>query len=82
MYWRFNATRLHDVILAIGTRRQELRTELGSLTDRPLKAKPAKVKEKYRGPNGETGSGVGAMAGWLKKLNDGGEDVERYRVPT
>jgi hypothetical protein len=55
---------------------------LGSLTDRPLKAKPAKVKVKYRGPNGETGSGVGAMAGWLKKLNDGGEDVERYRVPS
>jgi hypothetical protein len=32
--------------------------------------------------NGETWSGVGAMAAWLKKLKDGGEDVERYRVPT
>jgi hypothetical protein len=72
-------TALHNA--AKEKRRQELRTELGSLTDRPLKAKPAKVKVKYRGPNGETGSGVGAMAGWLKKLNDGGEDVERYRVP-
>jgi DNA-binding protein H-NS len=61
-------------------RRQELRTELGSLTDRPMKSKPAKVKVKYRGPNGETWSGVGAMAGWLKKLKDAGEDVERYRV--
>jgi hypothetical protein len=72
-------TALHNAAKEI---RQELRTELGLLTDRPLKAKPAKVKVKYRGPNGETGSGVGAMAGWLKKLNDGGEDVQRYRVPT
>jgi DNA-binding protein H-NS len=55
---------------------------LGSLTDGPLKAKPAMVKVKYRGPNGETWSGVGAMAGWLKKLKDGGEDVERHRMPT
>jgi DNA-binding protein H-NS len=45
-----------------------------------LKSKPAKVKVKYRGPNGETWSGVGAMAGWLKKLKDAGEDVERFRV--
>lgn len=61
-------------------RRAELRTELGSLTDRPMKTKPAKVRVKYRGPNGETWSGVGAMAGWLKKLKDAGEDVERFRV--
>lgn len=61
-------------------RRQELRAELGSLTDRPLKAKPAKVKVKFPGPNGETWSGVGAMAGWLKKLKAAGQDVEQYRV--
>jgi hypothetical protein len=73
-------TALHNA--AKEKRRQEPRAELGSLTDRPLKAKPAMVKVKYRGPNGETWSGVGAMAGWLKKLKDGGEDVERYRVPT
>jgi ABC-type phosphonate transport system ATPase subunit len=40
-------TALHNA--AKEKRRQELRTELGSLTDRPLKAKPAKVKVKYRG---------------------------------
>jgi DNA-binding protein H-NS len=71
-------TALHNA--AKEKRRQELRTELGSLHDRPMKSKPAKVKVKYRGPNGETWSGVGAMAGWLKRLKDGGEDIERYRV--
>jgi hypothetical protein len=29
---------------------------------------------KYRGPHGELWTGVGAMAGWLKKLKDAGED--------
>jgi DNA-binding protein H-NS len=35
---------------------------------------------KYRGPQGEVWTGVGAMAGWLKKLKDAGEDIERFRV--
>lgn len=61
-------------------RRAELKAELGNLVDRPMKSKPAKAKVKYRGPNGETWSGVGAMAGWLKKLKDAGEEIERYRV--
>lgn len=55
-------------------RRQELRTELGSLTDRAMKSKPTKAEVKYRGPNGETWSGVCAMAGWLKKLKEAEED--------
>lgn len=66
--------------LAKKKRRQELRTELGSLHDRSMKSKPSKAKVKYRGPNGETWSGVGAMAGWLKKLKEAGEEIERYRV--
>ena len=32
------------------------------------------------GPQGEIWSGVGVMAGWLKKLKDAGEDIERFRV--
>jgi DNA-binding protein H-NS len=32
------------------------------------------------GPNGEKWSGAGAMAGWLKKLVDAGDDAEKYRV--
>jgi DNA-binding protein H-NS len=29
---------------------------------------------------GEVWTGVGGMAGWLKKLKDAGEDIERFRV--
>jgi DNA-binding protein H-NS len=35
---------------------------------------------KHVGPNGEVWTGVGAMASWLRKLKDAGQDVEQYRV--
>ena len=36
---------------------------------------------KYRDPaTGQTWSGRGRMAGWLKAKQDAGEDIERYRV--
>jgi len=39
------------------------------------------VKAKYRDPiTGDTWSGRGRMAGWLKKKQDAGEDIEKYRV--
>jgi hypothetical protein len=39
------------------------------------------VNPKYRDPaTGETWSGRGRMAGWLKRKQDAGEDVEAYRV--
>jgi len=53
---------------------------------RQLGFKPGEGKRKpeqavkYRGPNGETWSGVGAMASWLKKLQEAGEEIARYRT--
>jgi hypothetical protein len=39
------------------------------------------VKPKYRDPKtGDTWSGRGRMATWLKRKQDAGEDVEQYRV--
>jgi DNA-binding protein H-NS len=39
------------------------------------------VKAKYRDPvTGETWSGRGRMATWLKRKQDAGEDIEKYRV--
>ena len=45
------------------------------------KARKGKVKAKYRDPaTGETWSGRGRMASWLKRKQDAGEDIEKYRV--
>jgi hypothetical protein len=39
------------------------------------------VKPKYGDPTtGETWSGRGRMATWLKRKKDAGEDIERYRL--
>ena len=39
------------------------------------------VKAKYRDPvTGATWSGRGRMASWLKKKQDAGEDIEKYRA--
>jgi len=39
------------------------------------------MRPKYRNPNtGETCSGRGRMASWLKKKQDAGEEIEKYRV--
>jgi DNA-binding protein H-NS len=39
------------------------------------------VKVKYRDPaTGDTWSGRGRMATWLKRKQDAGEDIEKYRV--
>src|SRR5262249_24532974 len=41
----------------------------------------AAIKPKYRDPaTGETWSGRGRMATWLKHKLDAGEDIEKYRV--
>ena len=38
-------------------------------------------KAKYRDPvTGATWSGRGRMASWLKKKQDAGEDIEKYRA--
>jgi hypothetical protein len=39
------------------------------------------VKPKFRDPaTGETWSGRGRMASWLKRKQDAGEDIEKYSV--
>jgi DNA-binding protein H-NS len=62
-------------------RRVELEAEIRQLGFTPgeAKRKPDRAV-KFRGPNGETWSGVGAMAGWLKKRQEAGEDIEKFRV--
>jgi H-NS histone C-terminal domain len=42
---------------------------------------PDEVKAKYQDPaTGETWSGRGRMATWLKRKQDAGEDIEKYRT--
>src|SRR5262245_14098863 len=42
---------------------------------------PAGLRAKYRDPQtNETWSGRGRMATWLKRKQDAGEDIEKYRV--
>jgi hypothetical protein len=44
-------------------------------------ASASQVKPKYRDPvTGETWSGRGRMATWLKRKRDGGEDIDDYLV--
>ena len=45
------------------------------------KGRKGKVKAKYRdGKTGETWSGRGRMASWLKSKQDSGENIEKYLV--
>jgi hypothetical protein len=42
---------------------------------------PPAIKPQYLNPvTGETWSGRGRMATWLKRKHDAGEDIEKYRV--
>jgi hypothetical protein len=44
-------------------------------------ARGVEVKPKYRDPvTGDTWTGRGRMASWLKRKQDAGEDIEKYRV--
>jgi hypothetical protein len=54
-------------------------TETSSAEDEPERT--SEVKAKYRDPaTGDTWSGRGRMATWLKKKQEAGEDIEKYRV--
>jgi len=55
----------------------------GLARDEPNENEPHtnEAKEKYRDPvTGETWSGRGRMANWLKRKQVAGEDIEKYRV--
>lgn len=52
-----------------------------SAADHAVEERAAEVKVKYRDPaTGDTWSGRGRMATWLKKKHDVGDDIEKYRV--
>jgi H-NS histone family len=65
-------------------KREVLRTEMREEPDQRKQVDyPAGVKPKYRDPaTGETWSGRGRMAMWLKQKQDAGENIEKYRVKT
>jgi H-NS histone family protein len=61
-----------------------LKREIGHETVNPALPReeaPSRVEPKYREPQtGETWSGRGRMAAWLKLKQDAGEDIEKYRI--
>jgi DNA-binding protein H-NS len=62
-------------------RRQELRAELQSLSGKNPSPSPAKAPAKFRGPNGETYSGRGALPSWATALGVTDKaGMERFRV--
>jgi DNA-binding protein H-NS len=75
-------TSLHNA--AKERRRQELRTELGLLTDRPMKAKAKPTaKAKYRSLKNPalTWGGRGAKAAWLEaEMKESGKPLEAFKV--
>lgn len=51
------------------------------LVDENRQERAHEVAAKYRDPaTGETWSGRGRMARWLKTKQDGGEDIQKYRI--
>src|SRR6476620_11063386 len=53
----------------------------GAGTGAVRRGRKGKVKAKYRdSKTGETWSGRGRMASWLKTKQDGGENIEKYLV--
>jgi hypothetical protein len=61
--------------------KRQVRHEEVNQTVVAREATPARVEPKYREPQtGETWSGRGRMAAWLKLKQDAGEDIEKYRV--
>lgn len=56
----------------------EVRADTGVVA---IVARGAEVKPKFRDPaTGDTWTGRGRMASWLKRKQDAGEDIEKYRV--
>lgn len=63
--------------------KREVAEEAPSESDQALEKdeRSGDVKVKYRdAATGETWSGRGRMATWLKRKQDAGEDIEKYRV--
>src|SRR5215831_19794826 len=76
--WKWLGTRRHH---AEQCRVSEARGRARGQPDARRRRDPSRVEPKYREPQtGETWSGRGRMAAWLKLKEDAGEDSEKYRV--
>jgi DNA-binding protein H-NS len=74
-----------DIGTVLRYKRQELEAQLHRLDGdarRSLRTslKGAKVAPKYRGPNGETWAGRGAMPKWLAALKKDGHKPEEFLI--
>ena len=74
-----------DIGTVLGYKRQELETQLQRLDGAAKRSsrrslKGAKVAPKYRGPNGETWAGRGAMPRWLAALKKEGRRPEEFLI--
>ena len=77
--WELVAITLNNVAYL---KREVLRGPVHQETEQQLeKNYPAGVKPKFRNPvTGETWSGRGRMATWLKNKQNAGEEIEKYLV--
>src|SRR5262252_5086426 len=74
-----------DIGTVLGYKRQELETQLQRLDGAAKRSsrrslKGAKVAPKYRGPNGETWAGRGAMPRWLAQAIKEGKKREDFLI--
>jgi DNA-binding protein H-NS len=74
-----------DIWTVLRYKRQELEAQLHLLDGGPRRSprpslKGAKVAPKYRGPNGETWAGRGAMPKWLAALKKEGHKPEEFLI--
>jgi DNA-binding protein H-NS len=73
-----------DIRTVLSGRRRELETQLQRLGEERRSSrtslKGVKVAPKYRGPNGETWAGRGAMPKWLAALKKEGHKSEEFLI--
>jgi len=74
-----------DIGTVLSYKRQELETQLqrlgGEVRRSPRRSlKGVRVAPKYRGPNGETWAGRGAMPKWLAALKKEGHKPEEFLI--
>jgi DNA-binding protein H-NS len=76
-----------DLVVILANNVAYLKRKLAATTDASPETaageeeRVSEVKPKYRDPaTGETWSGRGRMASWLKRKQDAGEDIEKYRI--
>jgi DNA-binding protein H-NS len=74
-----------DIVQVLSYKRRELETQLQRLDGEARRSprtslKGVKVAPKYRGPDGETWAGRGAMPKWLAALRKEGHKPEEFLI--